>query len=137
MNYQKIDILKTCSNSHKLDILLKEKDFNRFDIIDIVQTLDVKTLSEFFVEHKDLCSKNGITPYEIIHKLDAEQQKEFVANLENINLTLSEKREILVILKTDVKQSIDITNFPEEYKSALSIQTTEDSRRIVLDLEKI
>lgn len=56
--------------------------------------------------------------------MDTKQQEEFLVNLENINLTLSEKREILATLKTDVKQSIDITNFPEEYKSALSVQTT-------------
>ena len=135
-NYQKIDVLKTCSNSHKLDILLKEKGFNKFDITDILQTLDTKTLSEFLVGHKEFCSEKGISPYEIIHELDAEQQKEFVTNLENINLTLNEKREILATLKTDVKQSIDITNFPEEYKSALSMQTTEYGGRVILDFER-
>ena len=135
-NYQKIAVLKSCSNGHKLDILLKEKEFNKFDIIDILQTLDTKTLSEFLVEHKEFCSKNGIFPYEIIYKLDTEQQKEIVTNLENINLSLNEKREILATLKTDVKQSLDITNFSEEYKSALSIQTTEYGGKVILDLER-
>lgn len=135
-NHQKIDVLNTCNNSHKLDILLKEKDFNKSNIIDILQTLDIETLSEFLKEHKEFCSENEISPYEIIHKLDSEQQKEFVANLENINLTLSEKREILAMLKTDVKQNLDTTNFPEEYKSALSIQTTEYGGRVILDLER-
>lgn len=101
-----------------------------------MQTLDTKTLSEFLVEHKEFCSKNGIFPYEIIYKLDTEQQKEIVTNLENINLTLNEKREILATLKTDVKQSLDITNFSEEYKSALSIQTTEYGGKVILDLER-
>lgn len=136
MNYQKTDIIKTYSNSHKLDKLIKEKEFNKFDIVDILQTLDIKTLIKFLEEYKEFCSENGISPYEIIYSLDVEQQKEFIENLENIKLTLSEKREILAILKTDIKQSIDTTKFPEEYKTALSIQVTEYSERIILDLER-
>lgn len=135
-NYQKTDILETCSNSYKLDVLLKEKSFNKINIFNILQTLDANILSKFLVEHKEFCSENGISPYEIINKLDTKQQEEFLVNLENINLTLSEKREILATLKTDVKQSIDITNFPEEYKSALSVQTTEYDGKVILDFEK-
>ena len=134
-NHQKIEILKTYCNSHKLDILMKEKDFSRSNITSILQTLDIKTLSKFLVEHKKFCSEKGLHPYEIIHELDSKQQKEFVENLENIDLTLSEKREILAMLKTDVKQSIDTTNLPEECKSALSIQTTEYGT-VILDLER-
>ena len=37
-NYQKKGILKTYSNGHKLDALMQEKDFNKLDIIDIIQT---------------------------------------------------------------------------------------------------
>ena len=33
-------------------------------------------------------------------------------------------------------QNIDTTNFPKEYKTALSIQTTEWVGQIILDLEK-
>ncbi len=36
----------------------------------------------------------------------------------------------------DVKQGIDTTDFSEEYKTALSIKTTEASGRIILDLER-
>lgn len=136
VNYQKVDIIKTFSNNHKLDILLKEKCFNKYDMIDILKSLDIKTLSKFIVEYKEFCNENDIHPYEIIHGLDIEQQKDFVANLEHINLTLSEKREILATLKVDVKQSIDKTNLPEEYKTALSIQTTEYLGLVILDLER-
>lgn len=135
-DYQKIDILKTCSNSHKIDQLTKEKDFNKYDIIDLLKTLDTKTLSAFLVEHKKYCVEYGIHPYEITCKLDAEQQKEFVANLNNIDLPWDEKREIIVTLSADVKKGIDTTKLPKEYKSALSIQTTEYGGRIVIDLER-
>ena len=102
-NYQKKGILRTYSNSHKLDVMMQEKGFNKFDIIDILQTLDVEALSEFLTEHKEFCNENQILPYEVVKSLDGDQQMEFVAKLEDINLTLNEKREILAVLNTEVK----------------------------------
>ena len=61
---------------------------------------------------------------------------EFVVKLEKMSLTLNEKREILAVLNTEVKQNLDTTNFPEEYKSAINIQTTEYGGRVILDLER-
>lgn len=135
-NYQKKGILRTYSNSHKLDVMMQEKGFNKFDIIDILQTLDVEALSEFLTEHKEFCNENQILPYEVVKSLDGDQQMEFVAKLEDINLTLNEKREILAVLNTEVKHNLDTTNFPEEYKSAINIQTTEYGGRVILDLER-
>lgn len=135
-NHLKIDIINTFNSNSKLDILLEENDFNRYDRMKILESLDIETLSGFLAEHKEFCIENDIHPYEIVLGLDIEQQKDFIANLENMNLTLGEKREILATLKADVKQSIDTTNFPEEYKSALSIQTTECGGKVILDLER-
>lgn len=135
-NYQKVDILKTYSNRHKLDTLMQEKDFNKFDIIDIIQTLDIETLSEFLRENKEFCNENQIYPYEVVKSLDGNQQIDFVAKLEDMNLTLNEKKEILAVLTTEVKQNLDTSNFPEEYKSVLNMQTTEYGGRVILDLER-
>lgn len=135
-NYLKVQIIDTLNSSSKLTILLKENGFSKYDMIKIIQSLDIETLRDFLVQHREFCSENDIHPYEIISKLDSEQQKDFIANLEDINLTLSEKREILAMLKSDVKQGIDTTNFSKEYISALSMQTTEYSERIILDLER-
>ena len=131
-SYQKISILNTCSDAHKLNTLLKSNDLKKFEIIDILKTLDIENLNNFLAKHKTFFIENNILPYEI----SAEQQKEFIANLENANLTLNEKREILATLKTDVKQSIDTTNFSEEYKTALSIQTEEYIGKIILDFKR-
>lgn len=135
-NYQKKGILKTYSNRRKLDALMQEKDFNKLDIIDILQTLDIEVLSEFLIEHKEFCNENQILPYEVVKSLDEDQQMEFVVKLEKMSLTLNEKREILAVLNTEVKQNLDTTNFPEEYKSAINIQTTEYGGRVILDLER-
>lgn len=135
-NYLKIDIIKMFNSKSKIGILLEDSSFSKCDRIKILQSLDVETLSQFLVEHKAFGSENDIHPYEIVLGLDAEQQKDLVKKLEDINLTLNEKREILATLKVDVKQSIDTTNFPEEYKSALSIQTTKYGGKVILDLER-
>lgn len=131
-DFQVFNLVNNCSIKSKLAILMKTNYFNRFDIAHILETLDIETLSEFLAEQKE----KGVSPYEMTHKLDSEHQKEVVANLENMNLTLSEKMEILATLETDVKQSIDTTNFPKEYKSALSMQMTEYGEKIVFDSER-
>ena len=130
---QQIDIIKTFNSDSKIEILLNKKGFEKYGITQVLETLDVETLSEFLIQHKDFCDEHDIHPYEIISLLDSERQKDFVANLDHINLTLSEKRELLATLNEDVKQSIDTTDFPEEYKTALSIKT---KGLIILDLER-
>lgn len=135
-NFQKIDIINTFNSNSKIEILLGEGSFSKYDITQVLETLDIENLAEFFIRHKEFCDEHDIHPYEIICRLDSKRQKDFVANLEHIDLTLNEKREILATLKEDVKRSIDTTDFPEEYKTALSIKTTENSGRIILDLER-
>lgn len=135
-NYDKVNILMAFSNNNKLDILLTEKGFNKYNKLDLLQTFDIKTLLKFFAEHKEFCYENNIHPYEIIYYLNTEMQKDFITNLDNCNLTLSEKREILATLKEETKQSIDTSNFSEEYKTALSMKTNNSTTRIILDLER-
>ncbi len=133
----KVDIITTLNSSSKLDILLGENDFNKIIMMDILSSLDIGTLGRFLAEHKEFCIKNGIHPYYMfIRRLEIEKQKDFVENLVNIDLPLSEKREMLVMLDDCVKQIIDKANLPEEYKSALSIQRDKYQSKIILDLER-
>lgn len=134
--YQKIDILKTCSDSYKLSTIFEDASLDKRSIIDLLQTFNVDALNDFLLEHKEFCGKKDISPYEIICKFDAEKQKAFLSSFEDINLTLQEKREILATLKADVKQGIDTSNFPEEYKSAISIQATEYGHISEIDFER-
>ena len=55
----------------------------------------------------------------------------------NKDLPVNEKRETLAILPSELKQEIDVTNLPEEYRAALSIEKKENNdQRIVVDLER-
>lgn len=117
------DIVNTYSNENKLEIILKEKRLNKYNKIQLLSSLNIETLGEFFKENKEFCVKHDIHPYEIIRKLDSERQKDFITKLENFGLSSSEKKEILVILNDDVKQNIHKENFPQEYKTIISIPT--------------
>ena len=130
-DFYKKKVLKSCSNNYKVSVLLKEKDFTNYDRINLLQTLDTKTLSDFLSEHKNFCSEINLQPYKIICNLSAEQQKEFIKNIENINLTL---KEIIATLKDDVKQSINTDKLPEIYKPLLEFRS--DYERIILDFER-
>ncbi len=132
-NYFKCIIIKTFNNSTKLDLLLKEKSFTKDDKVSILESLDVETLIEFLANNKEFFNENDIHPYEIIQRLDTERQRDIVINLENINLTLNEKKEILAKLAVDVKYSIDITNFPEEYKTAINMPASSWCGQVILE----
>ncbi len=113
-----------------------EKAHTKYEKLDILSLLDIETLYQFLQECKQFCSTIDIRPYEIVREFNAEQQKEVVINLENFNLILNEKMEILATLKEEVKREIDTTNFPEEYKTALSIPTSVYTGRVILNLER-
>lgn len=144
--YEKEIVKSLSENDNKIKYLL-EKNFNPNDSVEILETLDEKTLISFFKQNKDFYKKNNIHPYSVIWRLDKEKQMNFVSSLEDMELTLNEKLEILAVLKPEVKQEIDTSNFPEKYKVALSMKTSQyienildsdytDSANIILDLER-
>lgn len=144
--YEKEIVKSLSENDNKIKYLL-EKNFNQNDSVEILETLDEKTLISFFKQNKDFYKKNNIHPYSVIWRLDKEKQMNFVSSLEDMELTLNEKLEILAVLKPEVKQEIDTSNFPEKYKLALSMKTSQyienildsdytDSANIILDFER-
>ena len=132
----KMSILTSCSNNYKMEAILNDNDFKKYDIIHILQTLDAKSLSRFLVEHREFLNEKDIVPYKIVQGLDPKDQKEFAENLESVDLSLNEKRKILATLNSKVKCEIDTTNFKEEYKSALSLQKEEYGLEIIVDFDR-
>lgn len=102
-----------------LKIVLQKKCDTKDERLKILKALDVQTVVAFLSSNKE----NDIHPYEIVSLLYSNRQIQFVSMLENMNLTLSEKKEILVTLNDDVKRSIYKTGLPEEYKSIISLPT--------------
>ena len=130
--YAQVRIITAMNNDEKIQMILGENEFNKYQIIDILKSLDVVALCEFLKNNKTFCSENDIHPYEIVMKLEDEKQKEFVARLEDIDLDIEQKREILVTLAENVKQSLDTTNWPQEYKTAIAMNI---KKKILVELE--
>ena len=116
-----------------LEIVFGKKCANKDEKIRLLKKLDVQTLVNFFKANKH--SENKIPPYEVVSLLDSKNQIQFVSMLENMNLTLSEKKEILVVLNDDVKQTIDSGDFSQEYKNTIRIPTKYRNNRkeVILD----
>lgn len=107
-------------DSQKIEALSKATQEDRMAML---RGLNVEELSEFLIQHREFCKEYHIHPFEITKALDGEKQKEFISRLEQCNLTLNEKREILASLRPEVKQGIDVTNLPREYATAIQIPT--------------
>lgn len=116
-----------------LEIVLRKKCASKDDKISMLKTLDTQTLVSFLKANKD--SENNIQPYEIVRLLGSNKQIQFVSMLETMDLTLSEKKEILVTLNDDVKQTIDSGDFSQEYKNTIRIPTKYRNNRkeVLLD----
>ena len=107
-------------DSQKIEALSKATQEDRLAML---RSLNVEELSEFLTNYREFCKEQNIHPFEITKALDSERQKEFLSKLEQCNLTLNEKREILTTLRQEVKQGLDTTNLPKEYATAIQIPT--------------
>ncbi len=134
--FEKIEVIVTFSVNRKLQIVLEDTSLTKLNIVEILKSLDTKTLGAFFVEHQDFLKENAIHPYKIIQDLEVQEQKDFVANLEGLDLTKAQKKEILATLSAQAKREIDAASIPEEYRAALSIEKEEYATRIEVDLER-
>lgn len=134
--YNKLEIFKTCSDGYKMDQLLNNEDLRRNEDIDILREMDLKEVYKFINKNKNFFKEKDIHIHEITCHLDSEKQKDFINNLEDLEISVGEKKTIFATLKPEVKQSIDRTELPKEYKTALEIKTTEYGRIDELEFDR-
>lgn len=120
-------ILISFSDSSKMNILLEDiYELSKFKIETVLASLSVNSLIEFFNNNKDFLIQNKISPYHITKKLTKEEQIDFISKLENVNLSINDKRRILATLDKNAKKDIDTSRFPKEYITAIK-QEVNDS----------
>lgn len=134
-------ILGSCSAQTIISILTQEVyNFDNERIENILCYLGIDILADFFKEYKEFLSNKGVKPYSIIRKFNENAQLEFVSKLEGTGLNLEEKREILVVLCEEAKDSIDKSNLPPEYLTALEMQISDKDDQthgyIIVDFNK-
>ena len=115
------NLLKNMDDSSKANLLLQSTSLEKFDKINILISFSsIESLIDFFNNNHDFFVENNIFLYEVVSNLGEAYQQEFVSLIDKVNLTPNEKKEIFVILKDAVKQTIDTNALPEEYKTALT-----------------
>lgn len=131
-------IVSELKDENIINLAIENHKLNKLDKILILSKLSPEALTDFLSTNTYFLKENNIDPLEIVINLNSDSQKIFVQNLEKTNLTLKEKKRILAMLKSDVKQSISIDNLPKEYQTALSMTTdkTNGENHIVLDLDR-
>lgn len=130
------NVIISCGDEIKIKTVLEEKEQFTSDRVEILKELEVKNLVKFFKENKDFLETNEIYPYMITMALNEEKQKQFVQNIQDLDFTLSEKKEILVTLKDEVKVELSKEELPKEYKSVLDLNVEKYPTRVVLDFDK-
>lgn len=135
--YEIAGIAKSFSDKTKFEIILNNKyNFNKGTIVEIMATLSADGLIEFFKKNRSFLSENNIAPYFITTRMDNEGQMDFISKFEDIGLSLDERRQILVSLNDEVKESINTDELPKEYKTAIEMKTKPYlASRIIVDLD--
>src|SRR5699024_4538365 len=104
-----MDILKTFSDKCKEPIILNNKySLERNHLVDIIATLSSDSLIQFIRDNKKFMEQNGITPYRISKRLSKDEQLEFTSRIEEMGLSLKEKRQVFAMLGQEAKNEIDV-----------------------------
>ena len=120
-------ILKTFSDETKKTIILLNKyNLSKYFLINIIASMNIEPLVDFVKNNKAFLREYGIMVYQITKGLDEEKQLAFLEKLEEMNLSIAEKRLVLATLKKETKNQIDSTQLSHEYASAIEMEISED-----------
>lgn len=141
--HDQVQVLKTFSDKSKIQMVLADEyEFSKRNKIEIIQTFNVDELKNFLNNNKEFLTQNDISVYEITKNLSKDNQLDFVAKIETMDLTLNEKREILATLREDTKENIDKSILSQEYITAIEMKIGNDIKegnafgKVIIDFSK-
>ena len=125
-NYLQVEIIQTFETSAKLKILKQNADeLSEYDIIRIINTLDINDKIDFIKTNFEFLKNNKITVFDIVRNMrDQENSKlqlEFVYRLEELGLSEDENRVIIAGLENATKEKIDEGKINPRYAPLLKI----------------
>lgn len=135
-DFNKTEVIKTFRDNKKQEYILNGNIKKQIDVINIIASMNAENAINFMNDNIDFCKSKDIYPYEITYKMSVEDQKKIALNIEKCNISLNEKREVLALLKNEVKESIDLENINEKYRNAFNMQSQEYVRKIKIDYDK-
>ena len=122
-SHHTLEILQTFSDKSKSQIILNnEFGLARNHLIKLISSLSTESVAQFIITNREFMQKNNISPYNITKMLTTEKQLEITQNIENMELSLAEKRQIFATLNPEVKEKIDLEGLPPEYRTAIELK---------------
>lgn len=138
-----VEIAGTLSDDSKVEFLLENQfDLSKHKLKDIVKKLSMDKLVEFVNNETQFFEQNELSMYEVTRVMDKQTQLEFISRIEEMNLSLNEKRKVFATLNSETKQDLDVGSLREEFVSAVSLKINEDITdfnsygKIIVDLDK-
>lgn len=136
--YNIAEILKSCSDEKKKEVLLSGKySFNEYNIRDVLSEFDINNLLDFLQNNSAFLQENETGIYSIVENLTEDKQVEFISKMDETNIKLEDKLKCLVVLNDEAKKRVDKTNMSDRYVQALEMSTIKSERVITKDLGKI
>ena len=106
--------------------------FGEYEKTSILRTFEIDNLITYI--NNPETDLSDIKICEIIEGLDTERQKEFISKLNNVNVTINEKREIIAKLKPETKKEIDAQELEPDLANALNVKPDDIWGGIIVDL---
>lgn len=121
-------IIISCSDNLKEEFLISDKyDLSNYTKENILASFDLNKFLEFFDKNQDYFKENGIRFFKVIKKMEPQKQEEFINEINNIPVSIEDKRKALVVISKDVKEKIDKNKLDEKFKEALEITYNSES----------
>lgn len=111
----KIGMYRQYTDKEKFEVLIKEHDLAIEEKLEILFSLKDENIGIFLYQNPNFCDENGITKVDFMNKL-LESERKTVSN------------------RSEMDRSIDITDFPSEYRECIDFDSQSTKDFIVIDL---
>ena len=127
-------VIVTCSDETKKSVILEENEsLNVSDLESIMSSLGIDAFVEFVNNQHKFLEDKDIRVFNVIKRLTPEKQLELVWKIDEMGLSVAEKRMVFACLETSTKKAINPNNIAPEYRELLDIEISNDGM-IIPDL---
>ena len=131
--YNTVKILASFSDEGKNEVLLKNKyNLENENTIRILANMEIRNLINFINQNRSFLKERNIKIHEITSSLNDKKQLEFVSMMEECEISIYEGKQIFIALNDEVKEKIDSSTLPKEYKELLTIRLIDDIDKLNL-----
>lgn len=127
-------VIVTCSDETKKSVILEENEsLNVSDLESIMSSLGIDAFVEFVNNQHKFLEDKDIRVFNVIKRMTPEKQLELVWKIDEMGLSVAEKRMVFACLETSTKKAINPNNIAPEYRELLDIEISNDGM-IIPDL---